>query len=185
MLSSLGYDREANDAYYEPMWCDDRLFEFLDLPPGTKVWDPACGTGTVVEAANRAGLKAIGTDIVQRWHDGTRGRARRDFLTCEAPPGVQMIVFNPPYKHAEEFVRKALTITPYVAGLLPATWMYGAKRSRWLVTTPLRWVLVLTPRPSMPPVGSDVAPGGGKVDYAWFVWSAGDNGRPTVEWLRK
>lgn len=185
MLSSLGYEREQNDAYYEPAWCDDRLFDFLNLPEGTRVWDPACGTGAIVEAAKRAGLKAVGTDIMQRWQDGTPGRARRDFLTCSALPGVEMIVSNPPFKHALEFAKRAIEMAQGVALLLPSTWMYGAKRSEWLATTPLRWILLLVPRPSMPPVGSDVAPGGGKVDYAWFVWDRNFKGEVTVTWLRK
>jgi hypothetical protein len=35
--------------------------------------------------------------------------------------------------------------------LLPATWLQGDKRSRWLETTALARVLFITPRPSMPP----------------------------------
>lgn len=185
MLSSLGYDREANDAYYEPMWCDERLFEFLSLPHGTKVWDCACGTGTIVEAAKHAGLRAIGTDIVQRWHDGTKGYGRLDFLEHPGLTGVEAIVSNPPYKHAQAFAAKALTLAPVVAMLLPTIWVQGKARSQWLQETPLKWMLPLVPRPSMPPIGSDVPPGGGKVDYSWFVWEQGYVWSPIVEWLRK
>jgi hypothetical protein len=183
---SYDYAREPNDAYYEPAWCDDSLFRFLALPAGSKILDPACGTGTVVEAARRAGLRAAGTDLVKRWPDGTPNYfVINGFDAMRRMSGVNAIVSNPPYKIARDFAEVALSYSPIVAFLLPNTWIQGSKRSMWLETTPLRWFLPLAPRPSMPPIGSDVKPEGGKVDYAWFVWELGYKGAPEIKWLRK
>jgi hypothetical protein len=86
-------------------------------------------------------------------------------------------VTNPPFSLAEQFVRHALSIAACkVAMLLPAIWLLGDKRSRWLETTPLARVLFITPRPSMPPGAAIMAgqkPGNGTADYAWLIWSRG------------
>jgi len=72
--------------------------------------------------------------------------------------------------------------------LLPATWLLGDRRARWLETTPLVRVLFITPRPSMPPGAVIMAgqkPGNGTTDYAWFVWGRGHVGGPQIGWLRR
>lgn len=99
-----------------------------------------------------------------------------------------MIVSNPPYKHAQAFAGAALQKASKVALLLPLDWLSGDKRSRWLETTPLETVWVLTPRPSMPPgavIVAGVEPGGGEEDFAWFVWQAGYAGSPRIKWLHR
>jgi hypothetical protein len=72
--------------------------------------------------------------------------------------------------------------------LLPANWVQGDKRSRWLQQTPLLRVWFITPRPSMPPghvLEAGGKPGNGTTDYAWFVWLRGYDGTPEVRWLRR
>lgn len=168
------------------------------------VVDPACGTGRICVAAAEAGLNAVGTDLRNRWGDSFPSVSRG--LT---PTLVQQeftlpqwgfvngrtawwsrptnIVSNPPFGLAMSFVSKALDVAQCkVAMLLPAKWMYGDKRSRWLAQTPLYKVLAITPRPSMPPgavIQAGVSPGGGKEDFAWFIWLQGYRGTPTTGWL--
>jgi hypothetical protein len=149
------------------------------------VLDPACGIGRICAAAYRAGLSATGTDLVLRG----AGVRQADFLKW--PPGqtVANIVSNPPFGIAEQFVAHALTVARgKVAMLLPSKWVQGDERSRWLETTPLRRVLFLTPRPSMPPGAVILAgnkPGNGRTDYAWFVWQQGYSGQPSIGWIRR
>lgn len=176
--------RDPLDFYIEPCWISDRLFEVEKFDGG--IWDPACGTGRIVVAAQLAGLHAIASDIKDRSPPG--GCLTRDFLACQhglAPN----IVCNPPFKVADKFVEHALHLTTRkVAMVLPISWINGAKRSAWLETTPLRKVVVLAPRPSMPP-GAVIAAGGrvggGTQDYAWYVWLRGYDGRPEIAWLRR
>ena len=99
------------------------------------------------------------------------------------------IVSNPPFGIAERFVARALQLAERkVAMLLPANWVQGDKRSRWLETTPLAKIWFLTPRPSMPPgpvIEAGVSPGNGTTDYAWFVWQRDYGGTPQIGWLRR
>ena len=75
-----------------------------------------------------------------------------------------------------------------IALLLPATWHLGDKRSRRLEELPLRRIWFLTPRPSMPPgamILAGMKPGGGREDFAWYVFLRGYDGHPEARWLRR
>jgi hypothetical protein len=180
--SSL-WAREANDWYVEPEWCSLRLFqeERFEGP----IWDPACGRGTIVISALKSGLVASGSDLIDRGFDSTL--TPYDFLLTDIKAA--NIASNPPFDMAEQFVAKALKLAERkVAMLLPANWVQGDKRSRWLAQTPLRRVWFITPRPSMPPgqvLEAGGKPGNGTTDYAWFIWLRGYDGAPEVRWLRR
>lgn len=177
------WTRDANDWYVEPSWTSARLFEAESFVGG--IWDPACGCGTIVRAALDRGSPAIGSDLVDRGMG-----PEVDFLeaTAAASP-FQHIVSNPPFGIAEKFVAHALALAPgKVAMLLPANWVQGDKRSRWLATTPLLRVLFITPRPSMPPgaaIAAGQKPGSGTTDYCWMIWLRGFDGKPELGWLRR
>src|SRR6202043_3412451 len=167
------WERHPEDWYVEPDWCDDGLFhaeKFEGL-----VYDPACGMGRIVQAAERAGLRAIGSDLVDRG-----GYPTADFLTA-ASWAPDNIVSNPPYgyipKICEQFVYQALLLAKRkVAMLLPSAWIQGDARSRWLEQLPIKTVYFICPRPSMPPgpvIMAGVEPSNGTSDYAYFVWERG------------
>lgn len=189
--SSL-WEREANDWYVEPEWVSARLFEeerFTGF-----VHDPACGMGNIVKSARAAGLDASGEDIVSR---GPYCSRVRDWLTADDDfVFYGNIVSNPSFKLCDDrktntfpFVEKCLAMASQkVALLLPANWIQGEKRSRWLATTPLRRVWFISPRPSMPPgqvIQAGMRPGNGTTDYCWMVWLKGYDGNPEVRWLRR
>lgn len=185
--------RDPLDFYIEPEWVSDRLFAVERFEGG--ILDPACGTGRIVRAAERAGLDATGSDIEER-APGFMYAA--DFLDTDYPAEILIeaaggicrnVVSNPPFRHAEAFTRKALSLADgKVAMLLPTRWMNSARTGRWLETTPLCRVWLLGPRPSMPPGAAILAgekPGNGTVDFAWFVWMRGYQGTPRLGWLRR
>lgn len=179
------WKRHPRDWYVEPVWCSERLFQAEKFKG--RVWDPAAGLGRIMDAAARAGLEVVGSDIVVRQPDAYQAC---NFLKCPVEGIEPNIVCNPPFKHAEAFVRHALELSERkVAMLLPASWVQGAKRSQWLERTPLRRVYFLAPRPPMPPgpvvVKAKGPIGGGLVDFAWFVWEHGYEGVPEIRWLRR
>jgi hypothetical protein len=52
------FAREESDHYVEPAWCSARLFQ-VERFEGSIV-DPACGWGTIVIEAMKAGYSAVG-----------------------------------------------------------------------------------------------------------------------------
>ncbi|MFZ0494415.1 MAG: hypothetical protein WBE80_10205 [Methylocella sp.] len=175
------FDRAAQDFYVEPEWCDDMLFaaEKFSGP----VHDPACGIGRIVIAAIKTGHVASGSDIIER--SETRDFSF-DYLSDNEPMSYANIVCNPPYRAARQFIERALREARKSAFLLQYGFMFGAERSAWLKTAPLKKVWILAPRPSMPPgelVLAGLKPGGGRIDYIWAVFERGHNGPPEIGWL--
>lgn len=186
LLSAHLWARHPDDWYVEEPWVDRRLFEYERFEGS--LCDPACGLGRIVEAAQRGGVKdAWGQDKVYRSTYCDRvSDFLHDQLTRRRPDN---IVSNPPYKFSREFVVRARDIASReVAMLLPLRWISGDRRSRWLEETRPRRVLILTPRPSMPPgpvILARLPVRGGKTDFAWYIWERGYNGEPEFGWLRR
>ena len=188
--------RQPEDWYVELSWTSRRLFDVEDFTGG--VLDPCCGRGNILDSAKDAGLEAIGSDIVDRRGGGMAGR---DFLHGDYPAEIAMprvgmvkhIVCNPPFKLSEQFARRALGIVGdgcKVAMIFPTMRLNAA--GEWLRHTPLKRVLYLTPRPSMPPgqvyeqlLSVGKTPSGDTKDYCWLVWQRGHVGPWTGGWLHR
>ena len=178
--------RDKNDWYVEPVECSAALFAEEDFRGG--VWDPACGTGRIVQNARDAGLIAVGSDLITRNQFSTRST---NFLKArEMPEETSNIVSNPPFALAEEFTLHGLQILPpggKLAFILPMVWLSGFSKKRdWLPSSPLRKYYAISPRPSMPPgavIEAGEKAGNGTKDFAWFVWEKGYNGKPEVGFL--
>ncbi|MDP9037111.1 MAG: hypothetical protein M3O50_20120 [Myxococcota bacterium] len=86
-------------------------------------------------------------------------------------PAADIIVANPPYRHAMAFVVRALSeARGEVAFLLRLNWLGSLKRAAFHREHPSD-IYVIPRRPSFT---------GGKVDateYAWYVWGPGRGGR--------
>lgn len=171
--------RDRLDFYVEPASASAALFRverFLG-----KVWDPACGSGNIPTAAESAGYRAIGSDVVKRvdgakwwWARDDRRDFLRDFDVALAPN----VVSNPPYfggKGTEAFILKALSIASgKVAIFVDKRFLAGVKRAVGLFKDhPPTRVWIITPRPSCPPgewIAAGNKAGGGTADYVWLVW---------------
>lgn len=180
--NSFVWDRHTNDWYIEPAWTATRLFEALFFDKQGTIHDPAAGVGTIVKAARAHGLKATGADIVDRG----AGFQVQDFMACS----IEMhdnIVTNPPYGLLREFTERALRLARNkVCILCPVARLNAA---RWLqLSGSLFQILLLTPRPSMPPgevVLNGGKVGGGKADYCWLEFVKGYQGEPYLNWLHR
>jgi hypothetical protein len=181
-VDAHAFPREQHEHYVEPHWCSERLFQEEQFE--TSIWDPCCGFGRIPEAANRAGLIGLGTDIVHRgWHGQ---KTTHDFIKLPAPLS-ENIVCNPPFNIAGRFARHAIDLPGVVkvAMIFPTARLNAA---HWLHGTPLARVWLMTPRPSMPPgnvIAAGEKPRGGKVDFCWLVWTKGRIGPADLRWLKR
>lgn len=114
-----GYARQPNNLYETPAWVTDALVPFL--PSWVKtVWEPACGSGKMVDALDKHGF-----DLV--WTDKNAPRGAVDFINDDAAVkeycrkySFDAIITNPPYgRDAQPFIERALDVAPFVAMLLP------------------------------------------------------------------
>lgn len=156
----------------------------LDEP--SCVLDPGCGDGAIGEVvkATWPGALALGTEI----DNALAQAARRAFIydtvyTVDylAPSEGRLsadtlIIGNPPYSLAMEFVRRSFELIAETGGcgqvcfLLRLPWLAGQKRAQFHREHPAD-VFVLPKRPSFTGGGTD------SCDYSWFRWSLNASGR--------
>jgi hypothetical protein len=190
--------RRADDAYYTPAWCVRALLRTVKLPGGW--WfEPAVGTGAIVRAVNdmRQDVQWTIADIVDRLPNpenvpfGYEPGACVFGTTYTAngfgwDRGEDVVITNPPYNQAMEFVQGAMKDGKVVVMLLRLNWLASKGRNAFLREhTPS--IYVLPRRPSFGPNAKHFAEGKfdakdtDSCEYAWFVWGLEDT--PTVHIL--
>lgn len=174
-MSTSGYDRIANDAYFTiEEWCTEALFEtFIQNHPHKfqgDIWEPACGAGLMSEVIKRYNENVISTDI----YDWGYGEVQ-DFMTAE--PQGDHIVTNPPYEReiSEPFVRRAIEMIENkqiksVSMLMRNEWdcAYG-RRDLFTNNNHFSAKITLLKRPRwFEKREGDSSP---RHNYAWYHWS--------------
>jgi len=162
--------QRGDDLYETPLVAVRALLAVESLPQ--VIWEPAAGPGAIVRPLRATGRTVIATDLVDYGLEDSTPRV--DFrMEQRAPEGCSAIVTNPPFKHAEEFVAKALDLCPEVYMLLRVAFLEGL---RWEEDRDfgehLARVWVFAPRlPMMHRAGWDgpVNSNSGMA-FAWFVF---------------
>lgn len=149
--------RRKGDYYPTPPEVTQALIQWLKLPSGTVIWEPAEGAGDMVRELRRCGYRVIGSDI----STGT------DFLTAPLPVGVEWIITNPPFSLSVEFINRCAEIGKPFALLLKSQYWHSASRRPLFNRTRPAAVLPLTWRPDFTGQGNSL------MDMCWVVWSGG------------
>ncbi len=167
----------GNDLYQSPPEAVRALLKAESVP--FRVWEPACGPGSIVRVLEEYGHDVLGTDLV----DYGQGRSRSgiDFLIPGMAEifsdGQRAIVTNPPFKNAHEFVERALGMSPYVAMLLRLAFLESEKRRSILDDGRLSRVYVFRNRlPMMHREGWGGPKASSATPFAWFIWDRSHNG---------
>ena len=178
------FEKEKRGHYVEPAWVSRRLFE-VEKFAGV-VWDPACGWGTILKEAHRAGYEVEGSDIVDRRKHFLGARFLKcDFLMWHGRI-TGSVVCNPPFDHVKEFCEHALEIGAAKVAMIMLVRRLPA--AHWLQRLPLRRIWLLTPRPSMPPgawIAAGNKPGGGTQDFCWLMFEHDYSGKVETDWLHR
>lgn len=99
-----------------------------------RILEPSCGEGHMSEVLKAAGYEVVSRDLVDRGYGEVA-----DFLAIDNLEWDGNVVTNPPYKYAQEFVEKALSIIPEgkkVAMFLKLTFLEGKARRALFRSTP-------------------------------------------------
>jgi hypothetical protein len=149
--------------------------------PAGDIWDPCAGHGGIVLPLRRAGYTVQAFDIAD-WGcpDCTIGV---NFLTTtSAPAGVRTAIFNPPFKHAADFVRHALALVPTVISLGRLAFLESEARSDLLDRGQLARVHVFRRRlPMMHRAGRNGPRASSSVCFAWFTFERDQRGKATLD----
>ena len=201
------YVRDELDFYSEQAWVVELLLD-AERHQG-KVLDPCCGNGTIGRVFAKRNHPIRSTDLTVRPY----GECGFDFLDPRTDYGrVDHIVCNPPFRHTEAFIARALKVASKSAAfLVPLKWLASQTRYDFFEQhgRPAR-VYVLSNRVSMPPgefldpetglfavddpephpkkgprwsVGDE--PSGGAIDYCWVVFVPRYGGPTDLRWLSR
>ena len=177
---SSGYTRQEYEWYIEPRRAVDELLE-VEVFPGT-IWDPCCGSGNIPRACKDRGLKACGTDIVDR---GWKPTIVKDFFEFDTG-FTDHIICNPPFSVADLVTLHGLKLVKGKVAILQRTcWLEGeARYGRLFRLGHLARVWQFRTRISMPPGAKpEVEAKHGFIAYAWFIFESTHNGLWTGGWL--
>ena len=176
-----GMDRAEHDYYATDPVADEW---FLKIEPelADTIWECACGENSISEVFRRNGKSVRCSDLVVR----QEGIEQLDFLLCTEPMHGADIVTNPPFKYAEEFVEKALSLVDdgrYVCMFLKLIFLEGKSRRSLFEKHPPVRVWVSSSRIRCVPNGDFSSKESSAGCYAWFVWKKGHSGETAIRWF--
>lgn len=174
---TLTPERPAHDYYRTPEWVVQRFLDAwaptIDAP--RSVLEPAAGDGALLPPLRCTWPDATidAWDIEPR-HEGIK---RRDFFWFEdTPQRYDLVITNPPFRAAEEFVhygRSRLRPGGHLALFLRLGFLGGQARKALWLQHPLTELYAMSQRASFRPDSSSTD----WYEYAWFVWREGSRRR--------
>lgn len=182
--TNRGSSRPPGDFYRTPVWCTRAILRHL--PKSGGVIDAGCGDGAILSVLTAADTfdEIVGVELNPELAEKARdaidlqGNSRIenvDFLTLKGSPS--LVISNPPFSFALEFVSHALEMVASVNGtvamLLRLGWLEGQSRAGFHNSTPCD-VYVMSKRPSFTGGGTDAT------GYGWFVFGPGRGNRWSI-----
>lgn len=170
-------ERESNDYYATDPIAAELL---LDIEIINNVWEPACGEGHLSKVFEHAGIKVLSTDLIYR---GYGEKEPINFLQCTNKWHGD-IVTNPPFKHAVEFIEKALELVQNDAKVimfLKLQFLEGQARKRLFTKYPPKTIYISSSRIECGMNG--IFMNGSAICYCWYMWVKGYNGHTELKWF--
>jgi hypothetical protein len=155
--TNRGSERIPKDFYPTPEWAVDVMLPLFDFSKCSCFLEPCRGSGVIY---NKVPMKN------KQWAELSKGR---DYLKdLYDLPENSIIITNPPFSLALEFLGKSLWEAGTVCYLLPLNFLGSIKRHEFWKANPPTHLFPLSRRPSFTGKGTDAC------DYAWFVWDCQD-----------
>lgn len=175
------HERQKHDYYATEPKAVKWLFKIEKFEGA--IWECACGEGHLSEQMKKLGYEVYSTDIIDRGY----GDKVMDFIGIENTETVDYnIITNPPYKYANEFIIKALSIMKVgrkLALFLPIRYLEGKARKQTFLAMPPQTIHISSSRLKCAMNGEFDDMKGSAVSYAWFVWEKGYKGDTKIKWF--
>jgi hypothetical protein len=170
-------ERQVDDYYAT----DPKALEGLLIKESfSNVWECACGGGHLSEVLIKHGIHGKSTDKFDRGYGEVE-----DFLLSGYKHDGDIIT-NPPYRYAEEFIRKSLDILEdgrKLALLLPLRYLEGKKRKLLFDEFPPCRVYVFSYRINCAIDGNFDRRHSSPICYSWFIWEKGVKNISQLYWI--
>lgn len=180
MSAKRGPPKKPQEDYCTPAWVVESLLDEVQLPGGRWL-EPCAGDGAIIRAvsARRSDVAWAACEIREECRDplvaipSVERAVIGDFFEPASLSAIMdlgqfdVIITNPPYSVAEDFVNVCLPLAKLTIMLLRLPFLEGAERAVfWRKRMPN--VYVLPNRPSFTGGGTDATA------YAWFIWHGHD-----------
>jgi len=173
--TNRGAKRAPLDTYITPLWTVHRLLEVLSLPGG--LWmDPCAGSGNIVQAARmlrpevRWKSYEIRPECLDALVNADADPTITDFTKVADPPKADVVLMNPPFGLAQQFIEKCLNSASHVVVLLRLNYLGSQKRNAFM-REHCPDVYILPNRPGFTPDGKTDS-----IEYAWMHFRQGAPG---------
>lgn len=161
-----------------------------------EIWEPCAGAGEMAEVL-RTQYKVYATTLAENGQEYGQGpmrvRGGEDFLaklspplTINSPASHISIVTNPPFRIAEQVIRRAIEVGPIkIAMLLNIRFLGSRKRKEGLFAEhPPKRIWVFCDRPSMYPADWEGEKGTTTETFSWWIWEwPFEIQKPELGWL--
>jgi len=174
-------ERQEDDFYATEPKAVKLLLELEEFDDD--IWECAAGKGHISEILEDAGYNVVSSDLVDRGVDWIHTPI--DFLKCNKNWRGDIIT-NPPYKHAQEFIEKALELINdgnKVAMFLKIQFLESQTRKQLFEKYPPKRVWISSSRLFCAKNGEFHKYKATALCYCWYIWIKGDNSVTQLKWF--
>ena len=178
--------REKNDYYATEPISLQKFLNCIDFKLNRYVWECACGGNHLVNVLLKNNYVVFATDIINRNNNLI---ITSDFLAVNNKSKWKGdILTNPPFKLAEKFVEKGLSLLKpgnYLILFQRIMFLESSKRYKLFQNNKPKYIYVHSSRVAIAKNGNfeKYAGGGKSMCYCWFVWQKGYKGETIIRWI--
>ena len=177
--TNRGTERKPFDFYVTPIDVVENLLNNIDLNQyGDKILEPSAGNGNICRVVksyypnkNITALE-IREEELENLTQCSDEVIIGDYLQMDIQNKYDIIIGNPPYSKAIEFVKKSLELLEengILILLLRTAFLESRARYEFWQENPLSRLYTLSKRPSFTGKGTDAT------SYSWFMWDKQTN----------
>lgn len=177
-------EREQNDFYATDPKSLEIFLEKLDedkIYLHKNIWECACGKGHLSKVLEEKGYNVHSTDIVDRGY----GIGNVDFLKQDTSFEGDILT-NPPFKYAEKFVEKSMSLLKdnyYLILFLKIQFLEGQARKEMFKKYPPKYIYVNSKRQLCAMNGEFEKYNATAICYCWFIWQKSWKGETVIRWI--
>lgn len=178
--TNRGAIRKPQDFYATPVNVVENLLDNLKIEWGgcSSILEPSAGNGNIIQALRNKDIRShiTAVEIREEEHNNLKNISDKvliyNFLEWKTDEKFDLIIGNPPYTYAREFIEKGLNMlneNGKLIMLLRTAFLESKSRYNFWQCNPVNGLYVLSKRPSFTGKGSDAT------SYSWFIWDKVSN----------
>ena len=172
--TNRGSVRNPYDFYATPINVVENILSSFDISDrGVSILEPSAGNGNISRTIKKYYPNKYITSVeireseVLNLAECSNEVKIGDYLTMDIPNKYDIIIGNPPFNNAIEFIKKSLTLLNddgVLIFLLRTSFLESNRRYDFWQEHPVSGLYALSRRPSFTGSGTDAA------SYSWFIW---------------